>query len=199
MTRTRTKGPGITRTRLPHGVIPLLISLCGGIHILSSTITTADAALVQIRRATAQDLFAVRKTLFQAAMNPLSLSEQTLLVATSDQQEVLGFGQIRPLNEDYSELASLYVYPEHRHEGVGSALVARLLERHDASTTRNTKVCLLTLRPTIQFYQPHGFEVQLAFDDLPVSIQFEHKAGSLISSFLGNDICCMLRTMPDAK
>jgi ribosomal protein S18 acetylase RimI-like enzyme len=192
------------RARLPRGIISLLMCVCAGVMLSSTAIipvADAAAAMVQIRQATAQDLFAARKTLFQAAMNPLSLSEQTLLVATSDDSDhTLGFGQIRSLDADYSELASLYIYPEHRHEGVGSALVAKLLERHDAATsTRNTKVCLLTLRPTIPFYQPHGFEVQLALDDLPQSIQFEHKAGSLVSSLLGNDICCMVRTTPDAE
>lgn len=163
--------------------------------VTAISIPTTVNGLVQVRPATSQDISAARKILFQEAMNPLSISEETLLVATTTTKtaddKVIGFGQIRPLDSSYSELASLYVYPEYRHKGVGSTLVANLLERHDSSNTG--AVCLLTLQPTVPFYIPHGFEVQSSLEDLPQSLQLEFKAGSLLSSFLGNDICCMVR------
>jgi ribosomal protein S18 acetylase RimI-like enzyme len=157
-----------------------------------------------IRPATSKDIFSARKILFQEAMNPLSISERTLLVACDDDDDdddddndndkiMVGFGQVRPLDAAYSELASLYVDPDHRHQGIGSALVEKILERHDADVYSPSKVCLLTLLPTTKFYEPHGFVVQTILDDLPATLQFEFKAGSLVSSFLGNDICCMVR------
>ena len=140
--------------------------------------------------ATGNDVFLARKMLFQAAMNPLSMSTQTLLIAYNGQSEdMIGFGQIRPLNTEYSELASLYVLPNYRQLGVGSALVNELLARHED----HTKVCLLTLEPTMPFYERHGFVRIESLEDLPSSVQFEFKAGSLISSFLGNDLVCMIR------
>ena len=90
-------------------------------------------------------------------------------------------------------LASLYVDPEHLHQGIRSALCKKLLQRHDTDTLAPPKVCLLTLQPTTKFYEPHGFMVQSRIDDLPATLQFELKAGSLVSTFLGNDICCMVR------
>ena len=50
-----------------------------------------------------------------------------LLVAHDVNQGILGFGQIRPLDDKYSELASLCV-PQYHHQGVGSALVQEFLE-----------------------------------------------------------------------
>ena len=146
-----------------------------------------------IRPATSKHVFLARKILFQEAMNPLSISTRTLLVAQSDDGTLVGFGQIRPIDAVYSELASLYVDPEHRHQGIGSALVKKLLQRHDSDTLAPPKVCLLTLQPTTKFYETHGFMVQSRIDDLPAALQFELKAGSLVSTFLGNDICCMVR------
>jgi GNAT superfamily N-acetyltransferase len=150
--------------------------------------------------------------MFQEAMNPLSISQERLLVAFDDNgnypEMFLGFGQIRPLttttnqekdnrNVEFSELASLYVFPEYRRQGVGGALVDELLQRHDASSssTPTSKVCLLTLRPTVPFFQAHGFSI--ADDEeraqLPSTLQFEYTAGSILSAFLKNDLVCMIR------
>jgi N-acetylglutamate synthase-like GNAT family acetyltransferase len=145
----------------------------------------------QIGLATPLNVLEARKILLTEKMNPLSISQQNLIIARDD-NEMVGFGQIRPLDEEYSELASLYVLPEHRHKGIGSALVEHLLERHDVRTPP-TRVCLLTLRPTIPFYQPFGFEV---VETAPEPLQFEFLAGSLISAVLGNGLCCMVREIP---
>jgi ribosomal protein S18 acetylase RimI-like enzyme len=159
------------------------------------------AAAFEFRRATPADVAMARQRLLQEAMNPLSLSTETLLVAyddSSSNNNLLGFGQIRPLDDKFSELASLYVLPEYRHRGIGSALVQRLLSDHDAaasSSVANT-VCLLTLKPTIPFYEPFGFhEVDDSGDlsSLPLSIQIESQIGVQISKLLGNELVCMIR------
>lgn len=159
------------------------------LRLLSSVHHTCSLALV-FREATSDDVFFARKILFQEAMNPLSVSMRTLLVAHDvENQDILGFGQIRPLDGQYSELASLYVLPDYRGQGIGSSVVEELLKRHEDGT----KVCLLTLRPTTSFYEAHGFLPIESSNDLPASVQFEFKAGSLISIVLGNDLVCMVR------
>lgn len=153
-------------------------------------------ALVEFRPATVADVSFAQKTMLRQAMNPLFISQQTLLVATMDSKDekqlVVGFGQIRPLTPDYAELASLYVLPEYRKQGIGTALVEELLKRHDAENHQQkaTAVCLLTLRPTIAFYAPHGFKV---VQNIPEPLYFEFKVGSVISTLLGNDLVCMVR------
>ena len=185
---------------------------------VSMQLSFLQALSVHFRQATAKDVSAARKILFSEAMNPLSVSEATLLVASSDgatdrsvNDDMVGFGQIRRLNDDYSELASLYVLPSHRKRGIGTALVQELLERYEnskdsssgsssgtaaaatATCTDSGKVCLLTLAPTVPFYEPHGFVVVEDTTDLPTSVQFEIQAGSAISKFLGNQLVCMVR------
>lgn len=149
----------------------------------------AAQALVEFRPATFAHVSFARETMLRQAMNPLSISQQTLLVALDKDEKLVGFGQIRPLTSDYAELASLFVLTEYRKQGIGTALVEELLKQYDAEK-QQAVVCLMTLRPTIPFYTPHGFKV---VENIPEPLQFEFKAGSVISTLLGNDLVCMVR------
>ena len=153
-------------------------------------------AAFQFRSATVKDVSMAREIVFKQAMNPLSVSQKNLLVAydeTAAESPLLGFGQIRPLDDSYSELASLYVLPEHRHQGIGGAIVESLMKRHAESTW--TKVCLLTLKPTASFYAEYGFQVACEEQrkQLPSSLQMEFKLGTALSAVLGNDLICMVQ------
>jgi GNAT superfamily N-acetyltransferase len=154
-----------------------------------------------IRAATSQDIGLARKVLLQEAMNPLSVSTEFLLVAANDDapDTVLGFGQIRPLDgSDYTELASLYVFPDHRRQGIASALIESLLERQQQADS-SSSVCLLTLRPTMPLYEKFGFGIvdpkrnDDTWKTLPQTVRLEYQAGSLLSLVLGNDLVCMVR------
>lgn len=188
----------------------VLTSLCFGIVLLA---TTAVAFDVHIRCATAEQVSTARRILVQQAMNPLAVTQLCLLVANVVHdggdlpEEMAGFGQIRPVDENHSELASLYVLPEYRRRGIATRLIAALLERHDnqnneaaattpTTTTTPTAVCLLTLRPTVPLYEAHGFGVVLHKRDLPAAMQWEYVAGSLLSAALGNDLVGMQRPSP---
>lgn len=179
----------------------------------TAALTTSPATtprFVDFREATPQDVILARTTMFRQAMNPLSIKQETLLVAYNKENEentVCGFGQIRPLDNAFSELASLFVFPSYRGQGVGSALVTQLLHRHDQSNFKTFRtVCLLTLRPTSRFFAKFGFQIvdddkvapeasdtEWRLSDLPSTIQLEYSAGSAISFLLGNDIVCMVR------
>lgn len=149
----------------------------------------------QFRSATDGDISTARKILFEEKMNPISLSRENLLVAFDDvldEKPLLGFGQIRPLDENYAELASLYVLPERRKRGIGSGIIVELLRRHKESPS-SQKVCLLTLKPNASLYEKFGFKIVLDNErkKLPTSLQFEFQAGNALSFFLGNDLICM--------
>jgi ribosomal protein S18 acetylase RimI-like enzyme len=183
----------------------------------------------QFRSATPDDVALARKTMMQQAMNPLSISKEHLLVAFDEDADakdtaagsiprLLGFGQIRPLdnnnnnnnnNSSYSELASLYVLPNQRGQGIGGALIQELLSRHDNAKQPNTRkgddddddarvVVLLTLRPTMPLYEKYGFAIVNSnqMSELPRSLQLEYQAGCIVSTFLGNDLVCMKRQRP---
>jgi hypothetical protein len=70
------------------------------------------AVCLQFRSATNEDITVARKVLLKEAMNPLSVSKKTLLVALDDDDfdnvQAIAFGQIRPLDNSFSELASLF-------------------------------------------------------------------------------------------
>jgi GNAT superfamily N-acetyltransferase len=151
-----------------------------------------------------------------------------------EEERVIGFGQIRPVPQDEKngggvedptsssssdnptgsaslwELASLFVDPEHRRMGVGTAIIQELLRRHDEQqqhpqeqeeweegTVPEAMVLLLTLAPTAPLYEPHGFRIVDAmspeFRNLPKSVRLEHAAGKALSWILGNELVCMVR------
>ena len=187
----------ISSTRRPYLAILSLLMVC-------------DIHSLQFRSATADDISLARKILLKEKMNPFGVSQDTLLVAFADETDdssnnneassssspaVLGFGQIRPLNDEYSELASLYVVPESRKKGIGGALVQNLLDRH-AEMKQRQRICLLTLKPTSSFYEPYGFRVATESErkQLPSSIQLEYQAGLALSFLLGNDLVCMIHS-----
>lgn len=162
-----------------------------------------------IRPATSAEVLSARKLLFEQAMNPFAISTENLLVASEQDPErgeesssicagLLGFGQIRPLDNQYSELASLYVVPERRNEGIGTEIVKALVERHSGRQSHDQRsrqqICLLTLRSTSKFYTSLGFREasRAELEQLPRAIQLEFKAGSLLSFVLSNDLICMV-------
>jgi GNAT superfamily N-acetyltransferase len=152
---------------------------------------------IAFRSATPKDVFLARTILFREAMNPLSISQDRLLVAvdTDADDRVVGFGQIRELDASvYSELASLFVLPEVRRQGIGSAIVEELLSRHNSND-----ICLLTLRPTMALYERHGFRLleNEALHNMPQSFQLEYAAGSVLSKVLGNELVCMVSRQLD--
>lgn len=184
------------RARFLPTITSLALFLCGAV------------SAYQIRPATLEDVSFARTLLLKEAMNPLSVSPETLLVASDEDDgtnnsAILGFGQIRSIGSNCWELASLYVLPEQRSKGVGSALVQALLERNtelQSNSSNNNDnpatICLLTLGPTTKFYEPFGFQVATESErkSLPLSIQLEYKAGALVSMVLGNQIECMIKT-----
>ena len=167
-----------------------------------SSIKTNDKPFIEYRIATRDDIAYARTSLLENLMNPISLSEKHLLCAyDKEKDELLGFCQIRPIqssNDSKScsdfELASLFVKRECRSKGIGSGLVREILQKFDASH-KNQAACvyLLTLRPTIKFYEPFGFKVLegKAITSIPQTLQLELAAGTIISSILGNQIVCM--------
>lgn len=177
--------------RLAHWWL-LFFLLPPPLMIGAAALAVAAAFHVQIRSPTTEQATAAQHVLLKEIARPYAVAPEYMLVANvidacdEGAQVLAGFGQIRPITKRYSELASLFVLPDYRHQGIATKLIARLLERHDNLNT--TTVCLLTLRPKAPLYLRHGFRIVDQYD-LPIILQKEYTAGSR----LGHDLVCMLR------
>ena len=94
-------------------------------------------ALVTFRSDQKSDELAIAVALGMELMNPLGIKGERFVVAEATASDDasgntnkrrVGWGQIRPLGKDNLwELASVYVAPEFRGEGIGSQIVHHLL------------------------------------------------------------------------
>ena len=89
------------------------------------------------------------------------------------------------------ELASVYVIPDYRGQGIGTELIKRVLQRHVDRGRKLSDVYLLTLATTVQwYYDSFGFEV-VPEEQVPEQMRFEIAAGKLITRLIGAKLCCM--------
>ena len=144
----------------------------------------------------------IRQSMQEARMNPTFLNPANFIVAEQGSQgkgkgketglTVAGFGQVRPVagaNERVWELASVYVLPSARGQGVGSQIVAKLVQDFGSDISSKAasprRLVLLTLADTASFYTPHGFSVLpdpvRARPPLPPLLVLEFLAGSVVA------------------
>ena len=87
-------------------------------------------------------------------------------------------------------LASVHVDPAWRGQGVGSALIRKLLDRHEQKGRLRSDVYLLTLENRCSWYEQQGFS-RVAVAQVPQQMGFEMAAGRALSALLGNQLVCM--------
>jgi N-acetylglutamate synthase-like GNAT family acetyltransferase len=116
--------------------------------------------MVTIRPAQLSDHQALQKLIRQVRINPMDLDWERFLVAVDNHGKVIGCGQIKPHSDASRELASIAVTPEHRHQGIASALIEQLLAQ---STGDLYLMCRSSLGP---FYEKFGFR-SVEGNDLP--------------------------------
>ncbi len=90
------------------------------------------------------------------------------------------------------ELASVYVVPSRRSEGIGKALVRSVLDQHKAFGRSKEAVYALTLSSTVDWYaQNFGFVSIDDPNDVPKPMAFEVAAGTAITKLMGNQLVCL--------
>lgn len=90
------------------------------------------------------------------------------------------------------ELASVYVVPSRRSEGIGRALVRSVLDQHKEFGRANEAVYALTLSSTVDWYSQHfGFVSIDDPNDVPKPMAFEVAAGTAITKLMGNQLVCL--------
>ncbi len=105
------------------------------------------------RPATAADAPAIRALIHLVRINPLDLDWQHFILAVSPSGEMLGCGQIKIHGDGSRELASLAVWPRYQRQGIGKAIMTRLMNGAEPPL-------YLTCRAVMQpYYVPFGFRL----------------------------------------
>ncbi len=121
-------------------------------------------------------------------LNPFGLNWGRFLVAESDSGKILGCIQRKDHGGDVRELASLYVLPAWRGNGIASQLVRELMRR--------TSVPLwLTCRSRLTgFYARFGFAIVEETREMPTYFRFAWRLFQILRVFLpGSDGLAVMR------
>jgi N-acetylglutamate synthase-like GNAT family acetyltransferase len=113
-----------------------------------------------LRPAAARDARAIRALIYRVGINPMSLDWRRFLIAVDEQGRLLGTGQIKPHGDGTRELASIAVQPEYQKQGIGRAIVERLLAENPLP------LYLTCASHNRSYYLPFGFRV-LADTEMP--------------------------------
>mmetsp|Transcript_16514 Transcript_16514/g.45506 ORF Transcript_16514/g.45506 Transcript_16514/m.45506 type:complete len:332 (+) Transcript_16514:256-1251(+) len=90
------------------------------------------------------------------------------------------------------ELASVYVVPERRSEGIGRGLVRSVLDEHRDLGRASESVYALTLSSTVDWYRSNfGFVTVTESRNIPKPMALEVAAGKIITKLMGNELVCL--------
>jgi len=140
---------------------------------------------VRLAPARASDMAIIRGALCSQRMNPVNLECANFVTARGKSEQLVGAAQLRPLGgpDAPHELASLFVLPEYRWLGIGSALVRECLGR---ARGLGVDVLLLTLTTRAGFYERLGFTAVDSISALPPTLKVELALGQVVSRAFGN-------------
>jgi amino-acid N-acetyltransferase len=145
----------------------------------------------QLRRATQQDIWAIRRLVLGATLDPTQLRWHQFWIIECN-GKVVACGQLRTF-EDARELGSLVVAKPWRDRGLGTTLTQQLI----AEATQPLYLeCLGKTLP--HYYQNLGF-VPVAYAQLPSSLQAKFKISQLARRFLRMPIAFMKYSCDQAK
>ncbi|MBV8886010.1 MAG: GNAT family N-acetyltransferase [Chroococcidiopsidaceae cyanobacterium CP_BM_RX_35] len=141
-----------------------------------------------LRPATAQDIWAIRKLVLQALLDPTQLRWSQFQVVECDGQ-IVACGQLRSF-QGAQELGSVVVTPVWRGCGLGTYLVQHLI----AAATQ--PLYLECLGPRLaSFYARFGF-VQVSWRELPHSLKLKFSLSALAATLLRLPVILMQYKTP---
>lgn len=115
-------------------------------------VTSSQSQGYSLRRATAEDAPVIRKIITRVHDNPTGLNWKRFILATGENGNLIGCGQVKPHRDGSFELASIAVMPEWRGKGIARAIITRLIQDHPGAL-------FLTCRGNLgPMYQKFGFE-----------------------------------------
>lgn len=129
-----------------------------------------------IRLAAENEQEIIRELIRQARLNQRNLNWQNFLVAESEGQ-VVGLRQVKTHKEGTREVASGYVLPDYRHQGISARLMEEVLSRE------KEELFLMCDRKWADYYRRFGFE-EVEKEGLPADFGREYRTGRLITTLL---------------
>lgn len=129
-----------------------------------------------IRPARQEDQETILSYVRQARINPRNLRWQNFLVAEQD-QKIVGIRQIKTYAQGTREVASGFVLPAYRRQGISARLMHELLARETGPlyTMVNEK--------RAPYYEQFGFR-RVDIDQLPKDFLREYRIGRIVTSLM---------------
>ena len=131
---------------------------------------------IDIRPARHEDQETIVSFIRQAKLNPRNLKWQNFLVAEENGQ-IVGIRQVKVYEQGTREVASGFVLPEYRRQGISARLMEALLAREMGPlyTMVNEK--------RAPYYEPFGFR-RVDVGQLPSDFRKEYRIGRIVTTLM---------------
>jgi N-acetylglutamate synthase-like GNAT family acetyltransferase len=131
---------------------------------------------VNSRSARSEDQQVIVSFIQQARINPRNLQGQNFLIAEENGQ-IVGIRQVKVHAQGSREVASGFVLPEYRRQGISAVLMKKILAREKDS------LYLMCNKKRKPYYEQFGFpDVKLR--ELPGDFLKEHLIGKMVTTLI---------------
>ncbi len=129
---------------------------------------------IQIRPARQEDQQTIVSFIRQARLNPRNLHWERFLVA-EENGEIVGIRQVKIYSQGTREVASGFVLPGYRRQGISAGLMNEILSREKGT------LYLMCRDIRAAYYEQFGFR-QVSPDQLPSDFRNEYRLGRIITT-----------------
>ena len=131
---------------------------------------------ITIRPARSGDQTTIVSLIRQARINPRNLHWEHFLIA-EENGSVVGIRQVNVHEQGTREVASGFVLPEYRRQGISARLMNEILSREKGT------LYLMCRDQRAPYYEQFGFR-QAAIDQLPSDFHKEYRIGRIITTLM---------------
>ena len=131
---------------------------------------------IHIRPARQEDQQTIVSFIEQAKLNPRNLHWQNFLIAEENGQAI-GIRQVKVHEQGTREVASGFVLPEYRRQGISAQLMKEILSREKGT------IYLMCRDRRTPYYEQFGFR-QVESNQLPSDFRKEFRIGRIVTSLM---------------
>ena len=143
---------------------------------------------IHIRPARQEDQQTIVSFIRQAKINPRNLHWEHFLVA-EENGEIVGIRQVKIYSQGTREVASGFVLPEYRRQGISARLMNEILSREKGT------LYLMCRDKRARYYEQFGFR-QVNANQLPSDFRKEYRIGKIITSLMSAFMKDKVRIIP---